>query len=197
MPIAREACGARRSLRGRRCRPRSSPRRDGPPPKPVADGRRPYGGAAAADLRGRPPRVPDVSRAHADHRVHYPGVGDRPDPRAPPPACRDGGPRRRRAESALDPRTVWTGRHATTRRGPPGPLSRTPTPRSRAGTFGVRVRPSGASDRSPGDRMPTGNAVRTAKETRRRAAGRPLRARRPSRGRRSRRTFAGYSTDPD
>jgi len=127
----------------------------------------------------------------------YPGVGDRPDPRAPPPACRDGGPRRRRAESALDPRTVWTGRHATTRRGPPGPLSRTPTPRSRAGTFGVRVRPSGASDRSPGDRMPTGNAVRTAKETRRRAAGRPLRARRPSRGRRSRRTFAGYSTDPD
>ena len=39
--------------------------------------------------------------------------------------------------------------HATTRRGPPGPLSLTPTPRSRAGTFGVRVRPTGASDRSP------------------------------------------------
>ncbi len=32
----------------------------------------PVGGAAAVDLQGRPPRVPDVSRAHADHRLHYP-----------------------------------------------------------------------------------------------------------------------------
>ena len=48
-----------------------------------------------------------------------------------------------------------------------------------------------------GDRMPTGHAVRTATEPRRRAAGRPLRAGRPSRGTRSRRAFAGYSTDPD
>ena len=54
-------------------------------------------------------------------------------------------------------------RHATTRRGPPGPLRLTPTPRSRAGTFGVRVRPTGASDRSPqrpgahGKRRPDGH----------------------------------------
>jgi len=45
--------------------------------------------------------------------------------------------------------------------------------------------------------VPAGNNVRTATEARRRAAGRPLRARQPSRGRRSRRTFAGYSTEPD
>ena len=120
------------------------------------------GGAPAADLRGRPAGLPDVSRAHADHRVHHPGLGDRPDPRAPPHPRRDGDPRRR-AESARDPGTVWTGHHATTRRGPPGPLSLTPTPRSRAGTFGVRVRPTGASDRSPrrpgahGPRRPDGH----------------------------------------
>jgi len=48
-----------------------------------------------------------------------------------------------------------------------------------------------------GDRAPTGNAVRTATEARRRAEIRPPRTRRPSRGRRSRRTFAGYLTDPD
>ena len=99
---------------------------------------------------------------------------------------------RSHAESALDPRTVGTGRHATARCGPPRPLSLTPTPRSRAGTFGVRVRPTGASDRSPrrpgadGQRRPDGQ------ETRRRAAGRPLRAGRPSRGRRSRRMFDSY-----
>jgi len=33
--------------------------------------------------------------------------------------------------------------------GPPGPLSLTPTPRRRAGTFGVRVCPIRAPDRSP------------------------------------------------
>jgi len=38
-----------------------------------------------------------------------------------------------------------------------------------AETFGVRVRPTGVSDRPPGDRMPMGNAVRTAK---RRGGGR-------------------------
>jgi len=126
------------SGRGARDRPRATAGAD--------RGQPPMGGAPAADLRGRPAGLPDLSRAHADHRVHHPGLGDRPDPRAPPPPRRDGGPRRR-AESALDPRTVGTGRHATARCGPPGPLSRTPTPRSRAGTFGVRVRPTGASDR--------------------------------------------------
>jgi len=35
-------------------------------------------------IRGRPAGLPDLSRAHADHRVHHPGLGDRPDPRAPP-----------------------------------------------------------------------------------------------------------------
>ena len=57
--------------------------------------------------------------------------------------------------------------------------------------------PSGRPIGPRGDRVPAGNNVRTATEARRRAAGRPLRARQPSRGRRSRRTFAGYSTEPD
>jgi len=48
-----------------------------------------------------------------------------------------------------------------------------------------------------GDPAPTENAVQTNTEARRRAEIRPPRARRPSRGQRSRRTFAGYSTDPD
>ena len=59
------------------------------------------GGAPAADLRGRPPRVPDVPRAHADHRVHHPAVGDRPDPHAPLP--RHHRRARRGAESPIDP----------------------------------------------------------------------------------------------
>ena len=40
-------------------------------------------------------------------------------------------------------------RDATTRCGPPDSLSLTPTPRSRAGMFVVRVSPIGVSDRSP------------------------------------------------
>jgi len=53
--------------------------------------------------------------------------------------ARGDGRRGRRAESPRDLRTVRTGRHATTRRGPPDSLRLTLTPRSRAGTFGVRV----------------------------------------------------------
>jgi len=113
-------------------------------------------------LRSTPSRVRRAAGPCGDHRVHHPGRSDRPDPRAPPHPRRDGDPRRR-AESALDPRTVWIGPHATTRRGPRGPLRLTPTPRPREGTFGVRVRPTGASDRSPrrpgahGNRRPGGH----------------------------------------
>ena len=44
----------------------------------------------------------------------------------------------------LDPSSVGLRRHATTRSGPPGPLSLTPTPRPCAGPFGVRDRAIGA-----------------------------------------------------
>jgi len=167
--------------RATRPRPRATTRAD--------RGRPLVGGAPAAELRGRPARVSDGSRAHADHRVHHPGVGDRPDPRPPPLPRGPRGPRgpRRRAESALDPRTVWTGPHATSRRGPPGPLSLTPTPRPRAGTFGVRVRPTGASDRSPrrpdahGNRRPGGHRGAAA-------GGDQAAARRPA--------LAGYAIAP-
>ena len=64
-----------------------------------------------------------------------------------------------------------------------------------AETFGVRVRPTGASDRSPGDRMPTGHAVWTATEARRRA-GRCAPAGPRGVGDRAV-CIAGYSTDPD
>ena len=42
------------------------------------------GSAPAAALRGGPPRVPPRPWPPAYRRVHHPGVGDRPDPRAPP-----------------------------------------------------------------------------------------------------------------
>jgi len=116
--------GARRGRRAARHRPRATAGADRGHPPP--------GGAAPADLRGRSARVPGLPRRHADRGVHHPGVGDRPDPRAPPHPCRDGGPRRG-AESALDPGTVQTGRHGTTRRGPSGPLSLTSTPRAHVG----------------------------------------------------------------
>ena len=125
-----------------------------------------------------------LPRRDAPRRLHHAMVSDRPDPRAPPHPRRDP---RRRAESALDPRTVWTGPHATTRRGPPGPLSLTPTPRSRAGTFGVRVRPTGASDPSPrrpgadGNRRPGGHRGAAA-------GGDQAAARRPA--------LAGYAIAP-
>jgi len=41
-------------------------------------------GPPPAELRGRSPRVSDVPRAHADHRMHHPGVGDRPASHASP-----------------------------------------------------------------------------------------------------------------
>jgi len=90
-----------------------------------------------------------------------------------------------------------SGPHATTRRGPRGPLRLTPTPRPREGTFGVRVRPTGASDRSPrrpgahGNRRPGGHRGAAA-------GGDQAAARRPAlAGPRSRGTFTGYSTKPD
>jgi len=143
-----------------------------------------------------PLKCPHLPRRDAPRHLHHATVHDRPDPRAPPHSRHDGGPRRR-AESSLDPRTVWTGRHATTRRGPPGPLSLPPTPRPRAGTCGVRVRSTGRQTGPRWDRASTENAVRTATEARRRAEVRPPRARRPSWGQRSRRTFTRYSPDPD
>ena len=114
---------------------------------------------------------------HEDRGVHHATIGDRPTPRAPPYPRRDGGPRRR-AASALDPRTVWTGRHATTRRSSPGPLHLTPTPCPRAGTFGVRVRTTRASEQSP--LRPGAQGKRRPDGQRGAAAGRPLRARRPA-----------------
>ena len=126
------------------------------------------GGAPAADLRGRPARVPDVSRAHADHRVQHPALSDRSDPH-PPPHPRLHGRVRRRAESAVDPqtvrtvRTVRTGRHATTCVGAPGPLSLTPTPTTTRGGVRRGRWSHQASDPSPperashGDRYPDGS----------------------------------------
>ena len=131
--------------------------------------RRRWGGVIAADLRGRPRRGPVLRRRDAPRRLHHATVRDLPDPRAPPNLRRDGRPRWR-AESSLDSGTVRTGRHTTTRRGPQGPLSLTPTPRPRAGTFGVRVRPIGRSIGPRGDRTPTETAVQAATESRRRAA---------------------------
>ena len=85
--------GARRCGRATRHRPRAPTRAD--------RGQPPVGGAAPADLRGRPPRVSRLPWRDADRRVHYPDVGDRPDPHPPPrPPCA-GGPRRR-AEPPID-----------------------------------------------------------------------------------------------
>ena len=67
------------------------------------------GGPPPADLRGRPPRVSDVPRAHADHRLHHAAVGDRPDPDARPHPRHHRGARRR-AESPIDAGTGDSGR---------------------------------------------------------------------------------------
>ena len=105
-------------------------------------GHPPVGSPAPATRRGRPARVSDASRAHADHRVHHPSVGDRPDPH-PPPLPR--GPRRR-AECPIDagsrePRCVT--RSTPVRRRPDRPVR--PPPRDPAGPFGARGRPPAAS----------------------------------------------------
>ena len=65
-----------------------------------------------------------------------PHAGDRRSPRG-------------RTESPVDPRTVRRGRHAPTGRGPAGPLSITPTPDPRAGTFGVRGGPTNGPTNGP------------------------------------------------
>ena len=82
--------GARRRGRAARHRPRATAGADRSRPS--------LGGPVAADLRSRPARVSDVSWAYADHRVHHPGVGNRPDPHQPP---RPRGPRRR-TQSPID-----------------------------------------------------------------------------------------------
>ena len=156
-PTARAGCGARRRPRRPQCRPPSSPRHGWRPPRPRVGGRRPYGSAPAADLRGRPARLPDVSRAHADHRVHHPSLGDRPDPRAPPRPRRDGGPRRR-TESAVDPHH----RHRAPRDDPPR-LTRPAAPHPDAPPTGGDVRRARPFHRGRpigprGDWAPTGNA---------------------------------------
>ena len=91
------------------------------------------------------PRLRSVALPRAAHVAPGP-FGDRPNPRAPPHPCRDGGPRRR-AESSLDSGTVRSGRHATTRRGSPGPLRRTSVSRPRCGDV-RRARPSHRGVRS-------------------------------------------------
>ena len=61
---------------------------------PRRTGRPPMGSPAPADLRGQPARVPDLPWPHAGRRVYYPGLGDRPDPRASPDPRRARGARR-------------------------------------------------------------------------------------------------------
>ena len=65
-------------------------------------------------------RVKSTNTFEVQGRVTRVLLQQRPEPPAPPHPRGDGRPRRR-AESPLDQRTVWTGRHATTRRGAPGP----------------------------------------------------------------------------
>ena len=157
------------------------------------------GSAAPADLCSRPARVSDVPQRDAPRRLHHATVGDRPDPYAPPHPGDHRRPRRR-TESPVDARTVWTGRHATTRRGPPGPLSLPPTPRPRAVTFGVRVRSTGLRPvpaatgrprRTPSGRPPRRGGGRRSgrRPSRGQRARRAEVGRRPSRGQRARRTF--------
>ena len=132
--------------------------------------------SGAADRRGRPARVPDMLRAHADHHVHHPSLGDRPGPRAPsrtiahhrarttrePPA----GPRN--PPSARDPREpARVTRPTPARRRPDRPLEPDPTPLHHAGKFGVRSRLPAASPRPPPAQAhpPGPQAERTAMHT--------------------------------
>ena len=124
---------------------------DGPPaivPAPrlaPTEATRRWAAPAPAALRGRPARVSDLPRRDAHRRVHYPGVGDRPDPH-PPPLPR--GPRRR-AESPIDagPREPRCVTRPTPVRRRPDRLVRQPPPppRDHAGPFGKRGRPTAAS----------------------------------------------------
>ncbi|MFN8993474.1 MAG: hypothetical protein ACK5X3_07415, partial [Pseudomonadota bacterium] len=126
----------------------------------------------------------------ADHRVYHPGVSDQPDPHASPdPRLPDRAGRR--APSPINPETVWAGRLATTGGGAPSSLNLTPTPRRRAGTFGTRDRPTGASTRSP----PAPHAPRGPRPV---PLARGEQGARTPRGRSSpRRRAVVYSTGPD
>ena len=115
-------------------------------------GQPPVGGAPAADLRSRSPRVPGLPRRHAHRRVHHALVGHRPDPH-PPPDPRRPRVERRAAEPPIDAGPREPGR--VTR---PAPVRRhhdlrvrtaPPTPRDQAGTFGVRGGPTAAAPRAP------------------------------------------------
>ena len=106
---------------------------------------------------------------HAGRRVHHPGLGDRPDPRASPDPRRARGARRA-AEPPIDAGPHEPGRVTRAAR-PDRPLSTAPSPRHHAGTFGVGGSPTGASDRSPPASPPTGSAVLTAHEARERGGG--------------------------
>ena len=123
-----------------------------------------------------------LPRRDAHRRVPHPAIGDRPDPHPPPHPRLARGPRRR-AKFPLDPGTGRAGRPTTTRGGAPASLSITPTARPRAGTFGVGVRPTGASDRSLRAPAPP-RGPRSGRPTKRAsgAAGTPTPVCRSSRG---------------
>jgi hypothetical protein len=183
-PSARDAAAgrARRRRYATPDRPRATTRAD--------RGHPPMGGPVAADVRGRPAGLPDLSWPHAGRRVHHPGLGDRPDPRASPDARRARGARRA-AESAIDAGPHEPGRvTCVARRGrrPDRPLSTAPSPRHHAGSFGVGGGPTGAADRSPPASPPPRSppCSRPARRARE-AAGTPPPVGRCARGRRSRR----------
>ena len=144
--------GARRRGRAARHRPRTT--------TCAHRGQPPVGGAAPADLRGRPPRVSRLPRRDADRRVHHPGVGDRPDPHPPPrPPCA-GGPRRR-AEPPIDagpPEPGHVTRLTPVRRRPDSPLrTRPPTTRGRSACAAVPPqRPRGPRRPPPAPGHPSG-----------------------------------------
>ncbi len=151
--------------------------------KPVSPG-----GPDGGHRDGGPPRVSDVSRAHAGRRVHHSGVGDRPDPRASPD------PRRARgallaAEPPIDAAAGCVTRPTPVRRRPSCHLSAAPRPATtRRGPFAWSAVPPerliGPRRHRPphGDRRSHGPRGALA---RRRARRRPS----CSRGRRSRRTL--------
>lgn len=115
---------------------------------PVALERLTYDRAArAVTYRSDKSEGPTAGTETADPLVFVARPHASPDPRLPDRAGR-------RAQAPVNPETVWAGRLATTGGGAPGSLNLTPTPRRRARTFGTRVRPSGASTRSPPTSLP-------------------------------------------
>ena len=154
-------CGVRPSP------PRSGAARDRLRATTRADrGQPPVGDPAAADFRGRPARVPDLPRPHADRRVHHPGVGDRPDPHPPP---RPRGPRRR-AEPPIDAGPREPGRVTRPARPPtprPPPEHGPDAPPPRGDALAWAAVPPARQIRSPPASPPHGD-------------GRSRRSRRPS-----------------